>query len=59
VRGFISAYTIPCSQNNDWFLNKNIKAMSHENGAFSRVYAMVTTCGDISVGDTFELFTDR
>ena len=59
VRGFISAYTIPCSQNNDWFLNKNIMAMSHERGDLSRVYAMVTTCGEISVGDTFELFTDR
>lgn len=59
VRGFISAYTIPCSKNNNWFLNKNIMAMSHEHGDYSRVYAMVTTCGEISIGDTFELFTDR
>lgn len=59
VRGFLTAYAIPCSQNNDWFLNKNFMAMSHERGDYSRLYAMVTTCGDISVGDTFELFTDR
>lgn len=59
VRGFISAYTIPCSQNNDWFAGRNIMAMSHERGDHSRVYAMVTTCGEIAVGDTFELFTDR
>lgn len=59
VRGFLSAYAIPCSQNNDWFLNKNFMAMSHERGDFSRLYAMVTTCGEISVGDTFELFSDR
>ena len=59
VRGFLTAYAIPCSQNNDWFLNKNFMAMSHERGNYSRLYAMVTTCGEISVGDTFELFTDR
>lgn len=59
VRGFMTAYAIPCSQNNDWFQNKDFMAMSHERGDFSRLYAMVTTCGEVSVGDTFELFTDR
>jgi MOSC domain-containing protein YiiM len=59
VRGFLTAYAIPCSQNNDWFLNKNFMAMSHERGDYSRLYAMVTTRGDIAIGDTFELFTDR
>jgi MOSC domain-containing protein YiiM len=59
VRGFLTAYAIPCKQNNDWFLNKDFKRMSHERGDQSRLYAMVTTCGDIAVGDTFELFTDR
>lgn len=59
TRGFLTAYTIPCSQNNDWFANKDFMAMSHERGAFSRLYAMVTTCGTIAIGDTFELFTDR
>ena len=33
--------------------------MSHERGDESRIYAMVTTCGTIGIGDTFELFTDR
>jgi MOSC domain-containing protein YiiM len=59
VRGFFSAYTIPCSKNNEWFQNKNIMAMSYTQGNFSRIYAMVTHTGTISVGDTCELFTDR
>ena len=59
MRGFLTAYAIPCKQNNDWFLNKDFKRMSHERGDQCRLYAMVTTCGDIAVGDTFELFTDR
>lgn len=59
VRGFMTAFAIPCSQNNDWFANKDFMAMSHERGPYSRIYAMVTTCGEISVGDTFEMFTDR
>lgn len=59
VRGFLTAYTLPCSQNSQWFVNKNFNAMHHEHGPLSRVYAMVTHTGDISVGDIFELFTDR
>ncbi len=59
VRGFLTSYAIPCKQNNDWFLNRDFKRMSHERGDQCRLYAMVTTCGDIAVGDTFELFTDR
>jgi len=59
VRGFFSAYTIPCKKNNDWFVNNDVKRMSHERGDESRIYAMVTTCGTIGIGDTFELFTDR
>lgn len=59
VRGFLTAYAIPCKQNSDWFINKDFMSMSHERGDFSRLYAMVTTCGAITVGDTFEMFTDR
>lgn len=59
VRGFLTAYAIPCKQNNDWFLNKDFKRMSHERGDQCRLYAMVTSCGDTAVGDMFELFTDR
>ena len=59
VRGFLSSYAWPCSQNKDWFSNGDFMAMCHEKGDLSRVYAMVTATGTISVGDTFELFTDR
>jgi MOSC domain-containing protein YiiM len=59
VRGFITDYAWPCSQNNDWFLNKDFMRMSHERGDDSRVYAMVTKTGEVSVGDSFTLFSDR
>ena len=59
VRGFLTAYAIPCSQNNDWFLKKDFLRMSHERGNESRLYAIVTTTGTVAVGDSFELFTDR
>lgn len=59
VRGFLTAYAIPCRHNKDWFANGDFNRMSHERGNDSRVYAMVTRTGDIAVGDTFELFTDR
>jgi len=59
VRGFLSSYAWPCSQNKDWFAGGDFMAMCHENGDLSRVYAMVTATGTVSVGDTFELFTDR
>ena len=55
----MTAYAIPCKQNNDWFADSDFMAMSHERGPFSRIYAMVTTCGEIAVGDAFEMFTDR
>jgi MOSC domain-containing protein YiiM len=59
VRGFLTAYAIPCRQNNDWFLNKDFTRMSHERGSESRVYAMVTRTGHITVGDEFWLLSDR
>ena len=59
VRGFLSAYTLPCSKNSRWFVDGDYSAMHHENGPFSRVYAMVTVPGRIRVGDAFEMFTDR
>ena len=59
VRGFLTAYSIPCSQNNDWFVDRDFKRMSHERGNESRLYAMVTATGTVRPGDTFELFTDR
>ena len=59
VRGFLTDYAWPCSQNNDWFLEHDFMRMCHERGDDSRVYAMVTRPGTINVGDRFELFTDR
>lgn len=59
VRGFLTSYSIPCKQNKDWFADGDFMRMSHERGADSRVYAMVTRTGEISVGDTVQLFTDR
>ena len=59
VRGFLTAYAIPCRQNKDWFVDGDYRRMSHERGDESRLYAMVTTPGDVHVGDSFELFSDR
>lgn len=59
VRGFLSAYTLPCSKNSRWFTNGDHSAMHHLNGPHSRLYAMVTTPGRIRVGDTVEMYTDR
>jgi len=59
IEGFLSAYTIPCSQNKDWFADGDFRKMSHERGDVSRVYAMVTRTGLVAVGDQFELFSDR
>lgn len=59
VRGFLTSYSIPCSQNNDWFVNRDFRRMSHERGDQSRLYAMVTATGLAHPGDAFELFTDR
>ena len=59
VHGFLTAYAIPCRQNKDWFINHDFHRIHHDRGPHSRVYAMVTRTGNVSVGDTFELFTDR
>lgn len=59
VHGFLTTYAIPCKQNNDWFVDKDFNRMSHQRGDESRLYAMVTRCGSISVGDDFVLYTDR
>lgn len=59
VRGFLTSYAYPCTQNKDWFTGGDFMRMWHERGDQSRVYAMVTRTGSIRVGDTFTLFTDR
>ena len=59
VRGFLTSYTWPCSQNAGWFAERDFMAMAHTRGNLSRLYAMVTTPGDLTPGDSFTLFTDR
>ena len=59
VRGFMTAYAIPCSQNKDWFTGGDFRRMSHERGDQSRLYAMVLTPGEVRTGDRFELYSDR
>lgn len=59
VEGFLTAYSIPCSQNSGWFADGDFERMSHERGDQSRIYAMITSPGIIEVGAPFELLTDR
>ena len=59
VRGFLSGYAYPCSQNKDWFAGGDFMRMWHGRADDSRVYAMVTRPGTISAGDPFVLYTDR
>ncbi|MGB8858746.1 MAG: MOSC domain-containing protein [Ilumatobacteraceae bacterium] len=51
VRCEISAYALPCFQNEPWFLGGDFEAMHHQRGPLSRVYATVLQPGRITVGD--------
>ena len=59
VRGFLTSYAYPCSQNKSWFADGDFMRMWHGRGDQSRVYAMVTRTGTVSAGDTFVLYSDR
>lgn len=59
VRGFLTCYAFPCSQNKNWFADGDFMRMWHGRGDQSRLYAMVTRTGTVTVGDPFVLFTDR
>lgn len=59
VRGFLTSYAYPCSQNKEWFAGGDFMRMWHGRGDQSRVYAMVTSTGTLSTGDPFVLYTDR
>ena len=59
VRGFLTSYAFPCSQNKEWFVDGDFMAMWHERGDLSRVYAMVTRTGRLEPGGPFVLYTDR
>lgn len=55
VEATLTAYAIPCSQNEAWFTDGDFELMSHERGPVSRVYARVDRPGVIAVGDTLTL----
>lgn len=59
LEGFLTSYSIPCSQNSGWFADGDFSRIHFERGDQSRVYAMVTATGSIAVGDRFELTGDR
>lgn len=51
VRTQITGYAIPCKKNARWFSDGDYQRLSHEFGAVSRVYCLVTQPGEIAVGD--------
>ena len=59
VRGFLTSYAYPCSQNKEWFARGDFMRMWHERGDQSRLYAMVTRTGSVRPGDSFTLYSDR
>ena len=52
VRAQITGYAIPCKKNARWFSDGDYQRLSHELGAVSRVYCLVTQPGKVTVGDT-------
>ena len=52
VKTQVTGYAIPCKKNARWFSDGDYQRLSHELGAVSRVYCLVTQPGDVSVGDT-------
>ena len=51
VKTQITGYAIPCKKNARWFSDGDYHRLSHELGAVSRVYCLVTQPGEIAVGD--------
>ncbi|MDO9175770.1 MAG: MOSC domain-containing protein [Actinomycetota bacterium] len=51
----VSAFALPCAQNAAWFTDGEFRAMHHERGPLSRVYATVLEPGSIAVGDVATL----
>lgn len=48
----VSAFTLPCKKNAQWFQGGEFRLMHHDRGPVSRVYATVLEPGEINVGDT-------
>ena len=52
VKTQVTGYAIPCKKNARWFSDGDYQRLSHELGAVSRVYCLVTQPGSVAVGDT-------
>ena len=52
VKTQVTGYAIPCKKNARWFSDGDYQRLSHELGAVSRVYCLVTQPGEVTVGDT-------
>jgi MOSC domain-containing protein YiiM len=59
AEAFVSSYTIPCAKNSQWFSSGDFMRMHHERGDESRLYAMITATGRVSVGDDVVVISDR
>ena len=51
VKTQITGYAIPCKKNARWFSDGDYQRLSHELGAVSRVYCLVTQPGSVAVSD--------
>jgi MOSC domain-containing protein YiiM len=51
----VSAPTLPCSKNRQWFRDGDWNHMHHDRGPVSRAYATVLRPGTIAVGDDVTL----
>ena len=51
VKTQVTGYAIPCKKNARWFSDADYQRLSHEQGAVSRVYCLVTEPGEVAVGD--------
>ena len=51
VKTQVTGYAIPCKKNARWFSDGDYQRLSHELGAVSRVYCIVTQPGVVTVGD--------
>ena len=51
VKAQVTGYAIPCKKNARWFSDGDYQRLSHELGAVSRVYCLVTQPGEVIVGD--------
>ena len=51
VKAQVTGYAIPCKKNARWFTDGDFQRLSHELGAVSRVYCLVTQPGEVTIGD--------